>query len=196
MSFTIRGPKGNVVVRAAELARLTKILPGLVKRFGRVSIVEAPPSSEELRARIVEFCRWSIAHQGDWHYAQERPMERLLAPGQLKALPRRADCSEHATDAYAYAGAPDPNGQNYNGTGFTGTMLSHCRNVPRLQAKPGDLAVFGSAPGRHVVVLLEAGNKLDPLVCSHGQEAGPIALHLSSEAAVQPSPITYLSCLD
>lgn len=195
MPFTVRGPKGGVVVRRATLTRLRQVLPALVKRLGRVSVETAPPSTDEIRAKIVEFCRWSIAHEAGWHYAQQRPMERLRTPAQLKQLPRDADCSEHATDAYAYAGGPDPNGNDFDGTGFTGTMLAHCRHIPRAQAKPGDLVVFGPGSGRHVVVLLEPGTTADPLVCSHGQERGPIAIRLSAETAAQPPPATFLTCL-
>jgi hypothetical protein len=201
MPFRIRGPKGGVIVRRATPARITKDLAGWIKRFGSVTVDQAAPlpsSSTLQRARILEFCRWGIQNEPQIHYAQFRPMERLHTPNELRKLPRDADCSEFATDAYAYADAPDPNGNDYNGTGYTGTLLAHCRHIPKAAAKAGDLAVFGATPGHHVVVLLEDGtaNGGDPLVCSHGQERGPLAIRLSAEAAAQPSPITFLSCLD
>lgn len=201
MPFTVRGPKGGVIVHRATSTRIGKQLAALVKRFKKVTVTAAPPPEPtvaQLRAAIVAFCRWSIANEPRWHYAQARPMERLKTPAQLKVLPRDADCSEHATDAYAYAGAPDPNGAGFNGTGFTGSMLAHCRHIAQSAAKAGDLAVFGPGSGHHVVVLLEAGtaNSGDPLVCSHGQERGPIAIYLSQEAAAQPVPVTFLSCLN
>jgi hypothetical protein len=195
MSFTVRGPKGGVVVRRATLKRLRKTLPALVKRFGKVSVATAPaaqPTSRDVRARIVAYCRWGIANEPQIHYAQTRP----IPLAQRKQLPLTTDCSGFATCAYADAGAPDPNGNAYSGSGYTGTLLAHGRHIARRDAKPGDLAVFGPGAGHHVVVLLEPGTVTDPLTCSHGQEAGPIAIRLSVEAAAQPSPITFLSSID
>lgn len=201
MRLRVLGPKGHLVVRQIGSAALTKRLPALIHRFKKVSVTAAPalpPAMSQVRARILEFCRWSISTEPQWHYAQARPMERVKTPAELRQLPREADCSEHATDAYAYAGAPDPNGENYNGTGWTGTLLKHCRHIPKAKAKAADLVVFGAGDGHHVVVLLEdaTANGGDPLVCSHGQERGPISIRLSVETAAQPAPVTFLTCLD
>jgi cell wall-associated NlpC family hydrolase len=172
----------------------TKEPPGF--EAGSLAFV-AEPTTAEIRAAIVAFCHWGIANEPTIHYAQQRPMERLRAPAELQQLPRWCDCSEFATDAYYAAGAPDPNGQGYNGTGFTGTLLLHGRRIGIDDAQPGDLAVFGPAPGHHVVVLLEHGsaNSGDPVVCSHGSERGPVALRLSQEQQGQPRPVTFLSYL-
>jgi hypothetical protein len=59
--------------------------------------------------------------------------------------------------------------------------------------QPGDLVVWGAAPGHHVALVLEAGD--DPTLVSHGQEKGPIAISFSVESKYQPSPATWLSCL-
>lgn len=198
MRFRLRGPKGGVLVRSATGVRVTHVLPGLIRRFKKVSVTAAPlppPTVSQVRARILEFCRWGIANEPQIHYAMERPMERVKTPAQLRELPRNVDCSEFVTDAYDYAGAPDPNGESYNGTGWTGTLLKHCLHIPKAQAKAADLAVFGPGDGHHVVVLLEdaTANRGDPLVCSHGQERGPIAIRLSVEAAAQPAPVTFLT---
>lgn len=197
MPYRIFGPKGHLIVRRATWQRVKALLPALRRRFGNVRVqhIFVPPTEVQLRARILEFCRWGIQNEAQIHYAQFRPMERVKTPAELRSLPRSCDCSEFATDAYAYARAPDPNGADYNGTGFTGTMLAHCRHIPPAQAKPGDLVVFGPGSGHHVVVLLESGTVADPLVCSHGQESGPVAIRLSAEAAGQPIPVTYLTCL-
>lgn len=217
MSFSVRGPKGHLVVRNISVKELAKKLPALVKEHHKVTVAPAVPvpakakkqapakananahpgSTAKIRAGIVAFCEWGIAHEGEIHYAMQRPMERLRTPAELKELPRDADCSEWATDSYAFAGGPDPNGQDFSGTGNTGTMLEHCRPVNKQDAQPGDLAVFGVYPGHHVVVLLEDGtaNAGNPLVCSHGQEKGPLAIHLNTEALAQPVPITFLTCL-
>lgn len=194
MSFTVRGPKGGVVVRRAALKRITQTLPALVKRFGKVNISAAPepvPSPvAKLRARIVAFCHWGIANESDIHYSQQRPMERLKTPTQLTQLPRFADCSEFATDSYAYAGGPDPNGENFNGTGNTTSMLQHGRVVGVADAKPGDLCVWAD----HVCIVLEPG--ADPLLCSHGQEKGPLAIRYSAERLYHAGTASFRNYLD
>jgi hypothetical protein len=143
-----------------------------------------------IRSRIVDYCKWGIKNEPAIHYAQTRPMENLLQPTRLQWLPRSADCSEFATDACAWAGAPDPNGFGYSGLGYTGTMLSHLPHITAAMVQPGDLCVYGPFPGHHVIVAMEAGP--DPICCSHGQESGPRAIRASDEAKYQPSPATWL----
>jgi hypothetical protein len=82
---------------------------------------------------------------------------------------------------------------NFDGTGYTGTMLRACRRIPQSAVQPGDLVVWGNFPGHHVCLVLEAG--ADPLLCSHGQEKGPFAIQFSAENRAQPAPATWLTCL-
>jgi NlpC/P60 family len=143
-----------------------------------------------LRAKIVEIARWGIQNEGRIHYQQLRPVDGIDHP---RKLPLHTDCSGFATLCYKWAGATvDPNGGKFTGA-YTGTMLTHCRHIPRSAARPGDLVVWGAYPGNHVALVLEAG--ADPLLCSHGQEKGPLAIRFSAESAYQPSPATWLSCL-
>jgi len=146
------------------------------------------------RAKILEYALWGVTNEPQIHYAQVRPMDHL---DDLKHLPISNDCSEFATKAYKYAGAPDPNGANYNGSGYTGTMLTHGKPVMLSQAKSGDLIIFGAWPGHHVVILEEDGaaNKGNPMVISHGQEAGPIRLRLHDEEHYQPHVVTAINYL-
>ena len=139
----------------------------------------ATQTPAQLRARIVSYWLWGIAHESQIHYRQARPMEDVRSSSRLKMLPRWADCSEFVTDGYAYAGAPDPNGLNYSGAGYTGTLLTHGAKISQSSLLPGDLVVFGRSPGVHVCGVLAAG--VDPLLASHGQEAGPIKISLSVE---------------
>lgn len=139
----------------------------------------ATPTPAQLRARIVSYWTWGIAHEPQIHYRQARPMEDVRSPSRLKGLPRWADCSEFVTDGYAYAGAPDPNGRGYDGQGYTGTLLTHGKKISQSSLLPGDIVVFGRAPGVHVCGVLSAGK--DPLLASHGQERGPIKISLSAE---------------
>jgi hypothetical protein len=87
------------------------------------------------------------------------------------------DCSGLATCCYKRAGAPDPNANGYDGAGFTGTMLATLPAIPLSSARPGDLAVFGAFPGKHVVVIVGTG--ADPLCVSHGGPGDPKEAPLS-----------------
>lgn len=145
--------------------------------------------AQKQRKAIVEFTLWSIANEPSIHYAQVRPMDHL-SPAKHKTLPWWSDCSEHATTAYHYAGAPDPNGLGYNGQGYTGTMLSNGTTIPLSQAKAGDLVIYWPpSAGHHVCVLLEDGtaNGGNPALGSHGSEGGPRKISFNDELAAQRS---------
>ena len=121
------------------------------------------------------------------HYGEVRPIR-----GANQALPLTTDCSGFVTLCYQWAGGPNPNGGTYNGSGSTGMMLEACARIPSHTAQPGDLVVFGDPPGTHVVLIVELGP--DPVVVSHGSEAGPLKLPLSKEETAHPGePLTYLS---
>jgi hypothetical protein len=142
---------------------------------------------ESVRSEIVSNALWGWHNESQIHYRQTRPIDGI---GHPRKLPLSTDCSGFVTDCYNWAGAPDPNGLGYNGSGYTGTLLNHLDHISRAQARPGDLVVFGPAPGHHVVVIV--GDDPDPYVVSHGQESGPKRLSLSAEAAAQPGPMTFL----
>jgi hypothetical protein len=108
-----------------------------------------------------------------------------------RTLPLTTDCSGFVTLCHYLAGAPDPNGLGYSGQGWTGTLLRHLTQTPALV--PGDVVVWGAYPGRHCAIVLEAGD--DPLLCSHGQERGPVAIRYADECRVQPPTVTWLRAL-
>ena len=133
--------------------------------------------------------RWSCADGSN-------PCTRVDMHGSTRAYPVGTfvyDCSGFATLCYFLAGADDPNGLDYIGQGYTGTLLRHMHHVGRAAAQGGDLVVWGRYPGRHVAVVLEAGE--DPLLCSHGQENGPIEIRFSEESSYQAPPATWLSSI-
>jgi hypothetical protein len=141
-----------------------------------------------------------LAHEPKVHYAQVRPMRTQSiksVAGLKKKLASQGgvsmDCSESSTLIARLAGAPDPNGLGYNGSGYTGTLLEHCRRVKKADLLVGDLVVFGGGTGHHVCVVYGAGD--DPWLFSHGQERGPIKIRLSEEAKYQPRPVSYLRFL-
>ncbi|HEY2543688.1 MAG TPA: hypothetical protein VGH92_11635 [Gaiellaceae bacterium] len=110
-----------------------------------------------------------------------------------RELPLTTDCSGFATLCYFLAGAPDPNGLDYDGRGWTGTLMEAMENVDRHAVLRGDIVVWGEYPGRHCAVVLEPGD--DPLLCSHGQERGPVEIRFSTESRYQPAGVTWLSSL-
>ena len=143
-----------------------------------------------LRAQIVANAQWGIANEPLIHYEQLRPIDGLRESHQL---PLHTDCSGFVTLCYAWAGAPDPNGLDYSGQGWTGTLLQHMKPIAADAAQPGDLVVFGPPPGHHVAIVLEPGP--DPLLCSHGEEKGPLAIRFSVESGYQPTPANWLGSL-
>jgi cell wall-associated NlpC family hydrolase len=138
-----------------------------------------------LRRKIVAAARWGIANEPRIHYGEVRPVP--LA----RRLPLTTDCSGFVTICFFLAGAPDPNGLGYSGQGYTGTLLEHLVSTGEL--KTGDLVVWGAYPGRHCAIVLEPGE--DPLLASHGQERGPVAIRYSDECALQPARVTWLDAL-
>lgn len=129
--------------------------------------------SEDVRSIIVARAHWGVFHEDEIHYKEIRPMP--LTP----KLPITTDCSGFATLCYWLAGAHDPNGLNYDGKGFTGTLMDHGQHIAQHQLLPGDLIVYGPHPGVHVTICITPGT--DPLVVSHGTEKGPLLIRDSLE---------------
>lgn len=162
------GPKTLAWVRRRAKKRHDRIVVGTI---------------ENKRDKIVAWLRWGISNEPSIHYQQSRPIP--LKAGAAKKLPLYLDCSSSTTIAWYQAGAPDPNGRNYDGSGYTGTMLAHLKHIPKEQAKRGDLVVYGASPGRHVCAFLEDWKGPSTLLFSHGQEKGPFAITYAAEAAAQ-----------
>ena len=150
-------------------------------------------SIAQVRQDMVAYCNWAVAHHAKINYAEIRPMPINI---RRVSLPFTTDCSGFATLMAKWAGAADPNGAKFNGSGWTKTMLDHLKPpIPQGEALPGDFAVFGQSPGTHVVVLVQSGgaNGNDPQVVSHGQQGDPISVRLSVEkAAHSGQPVTFL----
>ena len=108
-----------------------------------------------------------------------------------RELPLTTDCSGFATLCYFLAGAPDPNGNGYDGRGWTGSLLERMESIPPIAVRAGDIVVWGPYPGHHCAIVLEPGD--DPLLCSHGQERGPLAIRFSAESLYQPTVVTWLT---
>jgi hypothetical protein len=141
---------------------------------------------QKQRAQLVAHAKWAVANGAQIHYAETRPMDHLH---QIRALPWTSDCSEFVTTLYCWVGAPDPNGLNYNGEGYTGTLLDHGITIPLFQAQPGDVIIWGYGTGHHTALIVEAGtaNNGDPHIVSQGSEVGPLFETVTQETAAQAS---------
>lgn len=154
------------------------------------------PTQRRELARIMDLL---VQYEPKVHYRQVRPMStrsiddvtellaRLKSPGGVTM-----DCSESVTLLCRLAGLHDPNGLGYNGTGYTGTLLEHLTHYhDPLRANVGGLVVFGPGTGEHVCMVRRTG--ADPLLFSHGQEAGPLLVRYSVERRAHTAPATFLS---
>jgi hypothetical protein len=130
---------------------------------------------------MVAAFRLAYQHAGSVHYTQSSARfggirARLrYADGRY---PTQEDCSSMYTWAFwngitsvAGMNAPDlVNGAGWS-AGYTGTLLSHGRQVPFSDRQGGDAVIYGNGfPGHHVAMV---DHENHDLVYSHGSESGP-----------------------
>jgi lysozyme family protein len=174
----------------------TRKLPARYLKLRRERL-KASPGEVEMRAAIVRWALWGVQNTARIAYSQGA--KRLNGLGGPGTLPLGTDCSGFATLCYAWAKAPNPNfrgGYDPAKGGYTGTMLSRCRHIPRSAVQPGDLVVWTPPDdGHHVCVVVAAGT--DPWLVSHGDDTGPRKLRFSAEDAAQRrdghTTVTWLS---
>jgi hypothetical protein len=142
-----------------------------------------------------------IHHEPQVHYRQQRPMrnERDHMVNVLDRFRRGIgmwmDCSEAVSFLFFTTGCHDPNGMNFNGVGNSGMMYEHChdRYHDPNRALPGALVVYGHRGSEHVCMVM-AHDAHNPLLFSHGQERGPLAIRLRDEnAAHSGQDVCFLS---
>lgn len=146
---------------------------------------------------MVKLAHDLIAHAPVVHYSEARPYPRNARPGQYPIV---LDCSSAVTMICKWAGLHDPNAREFNGTGWTGTLLDgpcpHYFEPGRALA--GALVVFGPGTGEHAAMVLEPDHR-NPLLFSHGweerpgTEGSPHAIRLHDEAQGHRPPVTFLS---
>jgi hypothetical protein len=157
-------------------------------------------ATDAQRHQLGAIMDYLVREKSKVHYAEVRPMRterivslHLLQQALLSPAGITCDCSESVTLLCRLAGLADPNGFHYDGTGYTGTLLHHLPHYEDpAKAKVGGLVVFGPGSGHHVC-MVRGDLGPDPLLFSHGSEAGPIFLRLSVEQRYQPPPTTFLS---
>lgn len=157
-------------------------------------------TSDAQRQEMQRLMRVLVNHRGRVHYAQRRPMATAtIRPGHLRRAIYRPggitmDCSESVTLICRLAGLRDPNGRNYDGYGYTGTLLTYLEHYAEpSRARPGALVVFGGGTGEHVAMVYEASAH-DPVCFSHGTEQDPRFYRLSELLPAFPGqPHTFLA---
>jgi lysozyme family protein len=162
-----------------------KPLPAAFKKR-RAQRMKQGGSEKALRKRIVQWASWGVSNNGRIAYSQDGNV-RLSGLGAKGSLPLATDCSAFATLCYCWAGAPNPNARgayDSKAAAFTGSMLTHCRRIPKSAAQPGDLVVWTPpGVGQHVCLVVSGG--ADPMLISHGDDSGPKRLRFSAEDAYQ-----------
>jgi hypothetical protein len=151
------------------------------------------------RAQLARIMDLLVAERARVHYAQRRPMQTARVTSlhllqQALASPHGVtmDCSESVTLLCRVCGLDDPNGFDYDGHGFTGTLLHYLPHyTDARKAKVGALVVFGPGSGDHVCMVRRAG--ANPTLFSHGSERGPIWITLADEKRYQRAPTVFLS---
>lgn len=137
--------------------------------------VDSVPSLDPRRREFVDYALWGVQHAAQIHYSQSRPIPQY----GVKHVPMTLDCSSFAITLARWSGIPDPSGGSY-ADGNTDTILAHARHIDRRDLELGDMVLWAiGLDGKHVAAVTGLGS--DPMLASHGSDAGPIAIHLSSE---------------
>ena len=162
-----------------------KPLPAAFKKR-RAQRLKQTNSEQAIRKRIVNWALWGVKNSGRIGYTQDGTV-RLSAMHTPGSLPLATDCSGFATFCYSWASGPNPNAAgpfDPRAGAYTGTMLDHCRRIPKSAARPGDLVVWTPpSRGQHVCLVVAGG--ADPMLVSHGDDTGPKRLRFSAEDAYQ-----------
>ncbi len=155
---------------------------------------------QKVRDRMVAEQQWALRNEAQIHYPpgdNRTPGEtaNALQRWQEHELPITLDCSEYAACIAAAAGAPDPTGTSFGlrGSVFTGTMLTHSREIGRRELKPGDYVVFGPSTGEHTCVVLSTDDPENPMLTSHGKDEGPLEIGLNDVTGFHNPPVRFLS---
>lgn len=160
-------------------------------------------ANETQRRHLVRLAQF-LSKYADWvNYAEVRPMstaritesqltQRLESHGTITC-----DCSESVTLMFRLAGLHDPNGLQYDGEGWTGTMLTHLPHFTDWEkVHAGTLIIFGAYPGTHVVMVTNPDGQ-NPMVYSHGSHADSAIWDLNTERTYHKGePITLCAIAD
>ena len=146
-------------------------------------------TSKDVRSAIVAAGKWGFAHRQ--HFVYTQAANRMAFEKQGIKFPITTDCSGFITLCYFVAGAADPNGANYSGWGYTGTLLQHGKQIALKDVQPGDVIVYGPGTGWHTALVIDVSgpNATNPLTVSHGQQGDPSYVHVNQDGR---TPQRYL----
>jgi hypothetical protein len=177
---------GEIGPQTFEAMRVSAIPQGLPNAgqplFDQTAVNQLKKAAEQPAgggggaAALTDYAKRSINSEPKIHYSQNRPMTHLGIPPEQGFT---ADCSGHATSSWYEAGWPDPNGYDYNGSGWTGSLISHNPKCS-LPWQVGDLGIYGTSPSNttHVVTCFQGGDNSTARWVSHGSEQGPYSVLL------------------
>lgn len=121
-----------------------------------------------VRQNIVAICYWGTQNRS--HFTYSEGQLRMEAVHKPFVLPIISDCSSWVTSVYCWSGVADPNGRKYNGSGYTGTLISHGKLT--LTPQIGDIVVYGAGTGEHTAIVVKVDGA-NVLTCSMGQNGDP-----------------------
>jgi hypothetical protein len=137
----------------------------------------------KLRSEVVNQAEYVVAHGAHWLYEEIRPIPVAAIKAWTGRKDIRTDCSGSVIGIYARAGAPDPGGYHYSGSGNTDSFYHHCEHLKSYtDVEPGDL-IDVTLPSRGTVhvYLVVSKSPTDIRVFSHGGPMGkPPALEMLS----------------
>lgn len=137
-----------------------------------------------VRLKAVRIARAYVG-RSNFRYSETRPM-----PQSLNSNPCVTDCSGFVTLVYKMAGAGDPNGFGYNGSGYTGTLEKQGVAVKRPNL--ADLAFWRNPD--HVAIVVGTGT--DPQIVEFGAPPSPIITTVSTESRGHQAFLGFRSYLD
>lgn len=155
------------------------LIPGFLAAFRRgKGWFERKASTPQIRTRLASLMDGTVKNEPNWHYDAVRP---LVLPTEAQALNGKviSDCSFGCSILCNLAPAADPTGDNWQGNSTS--MFNRLPHITKVELKVGDMAVFGTQGRLHAMMVRDVSS--DPLMWSHGQEAGPVFVKLSAEVA-------------
>lgn len=141
----------------------------------------------DVRNQVV---RWAIDGVTDEDTKQEFVYQEVRPIDFNWVKPIRIDCSGYCISVYKQAGAHDPSGNNYDGSGNSDSLFNRGRHILQRQIHKGDIITFGPGGSVHSVLVVQLGP--DPLCASMGQQGDPSLVRLSVlESLGQPTFLRF-----